>query len=653
MARKRRIRKERQAGAAQPRALPDKPREARGRRWIVTSVVLGLVTTIAVLGIAITNRTDRWPAGFSKGSASGFNLLLITLDTTRADHLGCYGYETAQTPVLDGLASSGVRFAHALTAVPITLPSHATILTGLYPPHHGARNNGDLTLDGSQVTLAEILKKQGYETGAFISAFVLDARFGLDQGFDLYDNDVELDQSSGMMSRIAQRKADEVTDVAVEWLESRDVGRPFFAWVHYYDPHRPYKPPPAFAGRFAGDLYDAEIAFMDAEIGRLLAALDKKKLRDKTLIVVVGDHGESLGEHNENTHALLVYDSSMKVPLIFTCTGLFSGGAVIDDFTAATVDVFPTVLELLGVDHHGPGDGMSLVETRIDRDRAIYMETYATFLNHGWAPLSALHRHDDKYILAPVPEYYDLAADPNELDNIYDTVSGRQLVLRDQLVSDLADRLSGWPSLEGLVESAQQLDPETIRKLESLGYVGTGSGAAAAADPSQLPDPKDMMPVMRMVDEAQALEQTGEYERALVLLQKAERLSPRNNHVLYALGKNLLWLSRETKAEEVLKRANEIKVRASVLLLLAQIKIKQREFEVARLLLDQAEERDPNLGAIYVARGDIVALQGNADGAIAEYERGKKIDPYRVAKAAEARIAGVRQAWEQSRRQTK
>ncbi len=649
MTRKRRKPKDGQVGAVQSAELHHNPRR---RPRILTLVALALAATIAVVGIAITNRTSPWPASLSKGSASGFNLLLVTLDTTRGDHLGCYGHETAQTPVLDGLASSGVRFEHAVTTVPVTLPSHATILTGLYPPHHGVRNNGDHILDGSQVTLAEILKEKGYETGAFISAFVLDARFGLDQGFDLYDHEVELDQSTGVTTRVAERPADAVTNVAVRWLESRDTNRPFFGWVHYYDPHRPYRAPSAYAARFRDDPYDAEIAFMDAEIGRLLNSLDRIGVRQKTLVVVVADHGESLGEHEEKTHALLVYDSSMKVPLIFSCPGLFADGAVLDGFIVGTVDVFPTVLDLLGIDHDGACDGLSLLQSPLDQDRVLYMETYATFLNHGWAPLAALRRHTDKYILAPVPEYYDLLADPNELNNLYDSASVRQMAARDELVSDLAARMAGWPSLEGLMDSTQQLDAETRRKLESLGYLGTGSNAAADADPDQLPDPKEMMPVMVMVDEAQALEQQERFEEALAILEQAERMSPRNNHVLYALGKTFLSMKRETEAERMLTRANEIKPRAGVLLLLAQIKIKQWEFELADLFLDEAEARDPNFGAIYLARGDILMMRGNPEKAIMEYERGKQIDPFRVAKAADDRIAGVRQAQQKKRRKS-
>jgi len=625
---------------APPKQTPARPRGPR--RSTLPMVVAGVALLAAALWFATSRSSGSWPSDLGNASAKGFNLLVITLDTTRADHLGCYGDKQAETPVLDALAESGVRFAHTVCAAPLTLPSHSTIFTGLYPPNHGARNNGDHTLKEENVTLAEILKDKGYQTGGFVSAFILDARFGLNQGFDHYDNEVSTDQLPGdFMDQIAQRPADAVTDTALRWIESRQQDRPFFAWVHYYDPHSPYLPPPDYAARFPDRLYDGEIAFMDSQIGRLLAGLDREGLRDNTLIVVVGDHGESLGEHDETTHALLVYDSSMTVPFILSCPGVFGGGVVLDGFTVGTVDVMPTILDLLGIPPLDVSDGISLVQALPSPDRVYYMETYATFLNDGWAPLTALRRHTDKYILAPMPEYYDLANDPHELDNVYDTVFGEPMNRRDELVADLAARLAEWPSIEGLVKGLVQLDPETIRQLESLGYVGTGSGAAASSDLASLPDPKSMMPVQRMTDEARALKRDGRLPEALALLQRAEKLSPKNNSVLHSLGTTLLGLGREAEAAEFLAKANAVKPRACTSLLLAQIKIRQKDFRVAAPLLKQAKELDPNFGGIYIALGDLLGLTDHPKKAIEAYEMGKEIDPFRVKEIAEARIQNV------------
>jgi arylsulfatase A-like enzyme len=228
------------------------------------------------------------------GSAAGANLLVITLDTTRADHLGCYANATAETPVIDALAARGIRFASTVTPAPVTLPAHTSLFTGLYPPTHGVRNNGEYRLAPDHQTLAEILQANGYETGAFVSAFILDARFGLNQGFDRYDDRVAAATGSAFPAGTQERRAAAVTDAALEWLATRESTRPFFAWVHYFDPHAPYQPPEPFAARFAGRLYDGEIAYMDTQIGGLLRGLQQAARADRTLIVVVGDHGEGL-----------------------------------------------------------------------------------------------------------------------------------------------------------------------------------------------------------------------------------------------------------------------------------------------------------------------------------------------------------------------
>lgn len=647
MAKRRRKRnasdRERRPPAVQPPGLPGKNRR---RRFVLLFLAVGVALAVSVL-VLLRQTTAAWPRELGRGSAEGFNLLVITLDTTRADHLGCYGHASAQTPVLDELANRGVRFEHAVCTVPLTLPSHATIFTGLYPPNHGVRNNGDHTLATEQVTLAELLLARGYSTGAFVAAFVLDARFGLNQGFELFDDRVDPRRPVDHISGYPHRAGDQVTDSAIAWLASHDVTSPFFAWVHYYDPHAPYRPPPPFDRQFANARYDGEIAFMDMQIGRLLKSLEDLGVRDRTLVVVLADHGESLGEHNEKTHGQLVYDASMKIPLIFNCPAIFSSGVVVDDFTAGTVDVLPTILDLLGMAVPAGLDGVSLVQGPPPDDRALYMETFSTFLNHGWAPLSALRRDADKYILAPRPEYYDLEADANELSNVYNTASVETFLKRDELVADLATRLAGWPSIEGIVASMEQLDADTIRKLEALGYVGVGSGAAADADLDQLADPKDMMHVMRTLDEAAALAAQQRVPEAVRILEDAATKAPRDHHVLFQLASNLLKLNREDDAYAVLTKATNIRPAANALVLLAQIDIKRMNFESAHTYLSQAEAVDAGFGALYLARGDILALMGDPVGAIRQYERGKQVDVYRVGEAADARIIGIKRTMEQ------
>ena len=276
----------------------------------------------AILGDGITHKimpelepVERIEA--DAGVLAGFNVVIITADTTRADHVGCYGNRSVETPFIDQLARDGILFAQAITPSPSTLPSHSSLLTGLYPSHHGARANGTFRLDEKVTTLAEMLKQKGYCTGAVISAFVLDSRFGLDQGFDLYHDDLTKGmQYSAHMFR--ERAAELSNEPATKWLRENADG-PFFLWVHYFDPHAVYLPPEPFRSQYADDLYDGEIAYVDAQIGVLLEQLDELGVRQKTLVIYTADHGEGLGEHGEQTHSLLVYDATLHVPLVISC----------------------------------------------------------------------------------------------------------------------------------------------------------------------------------------------------------------------------------------------------------------------------------------------------------------------------------------------
>ena len=572
------------------------------------------------------------PATLAPGAAAGFNVLVLTLDTTRADHLGCYGKADAETPAIDGLAADGVRFADAVTVAPVTLPSHATIFTGLTPPSHGIRDNSEYKLAPRHVTLAETLGEAGYETAAFLSAFVLDARFGLDQGFDVYDDRLSTEAAYG---DLAERDGTEVTNAAIRWLEKRSSDAPFFMWVHYFDPHHPYTPPPGQAQRFASAPYDGEIAAMDRQIGRLLATLDERELRDETLVVVVADHGESLGEHDEATHGMLIYESVMHVPLILSCPALVQGAHVVDDVVVSTTDVTPTVLDLLGIDDGAERDGLSLLEATQQPDRTVYMEALTPYLESGWSPLYGLRRHGDKYIEAPRREYYDLNADPTEWNNLYGSSNAKA---GESLVDDLTRRLAEAPPVEGSAESRQELEPEALAMLESLGY-------AAGVDPDErtgLEDPKDMMVVMKNVGRAEALIEEGKLQEALLLTQRAAERSPRHRRVLIDKATIEAMLGRNDEALATLEVFNGIRPSADGYLLMAQIQIAQGKLDEARGNLAKAEALEPRHGGICIARGDMHAIGGDAAAARREYERAIEIDPNRITSAARARIANLR-----------
>jgi choline-sulfatase len=583
-----------------------------------------------------------WPEGLVRGSASGANVLLITLDTTRADRLGCYGHKGVETPNLDALAAGGIRFDDAVTVVPVTLPAHTTIMTGVDPPTHGVRHNGEYRLEAGRATLAEVLAGAGYETAAFVSAFVLDARFGLSRGFSVYDDDVGVSASSvtDFSRPIYERSATAVTDRAIAWFKGHDSSKPFFSWVHYFDPHAPRQPPSPFASRFAGRLYDGEIAYMDSQIGRLLRALDKAGAIENTLIIVVADHGESLGEHDEATHAKLIYESTMHVPLILSYPKRINRGHVVDAVVVSIADVMPTVLELVGVSHDGEFDGVSLLAGRLDRKRMIYMETLAPYLDSGWSPLYGIRRHQDKYILAPTPEYYNLGVDPHELDNLFTEPSELAASSRNLLVAELSSRMVGLPSLAAAAASAKKLDPDAQRQLESLGYVGSIPDADTPGD--ELADPKEMMAVLQAIDEAEGLATAGRTDEAFVIITGVVSEFPRDPKALVALGKVYLHQDRREKAEEVLRKAHAIRPSARVCILLAQLMIAGQRIDEAANFLDQAEVLEPLHGGIYLARGDWLTMQGRPLEAIASYEHAKEVDPYRTAREAELRIAKLR-----------
>jgi arylsulfatase A-like enzyme/predicted negative regulator of RcsB-dependent stress response len=596
----------------------------------------------AVLSIAAAS-ADAAPAtrgaGFAAGaSGAGFNVLVVTLDTTRADRLGCYGRAGGTTPHLDALAARGLRFAHAVTVAPTTLTSHATIFTGLIPPRHGVRINSEDRLDASQVTLAEVLSAKGYETAAFVSSFVLDARFGLDQGFATYDDRVETATGPAFAQGTNERAGPATTDAALAWLARRDAKRPFFAWVHYFDAHAPYAPPAPFAARFPEAPYDGEVAAVDAEVGRLLDALDRAGLRDRTLVVVLGDHGESLGQHGEATHGHFVYRSVMDVPLIVANPRLVPVPAVVDGGVVSTADVTPTVLDLVGAGDDRPRDGVSLAAERPDRRRTVYMETLVPFLDFGWSPLFGLRRLADSYVLAPRPEYYDLIADPGEGANLHATAKGDAGLARDQQAATLSRLLARFPPYQQAATTAPAPDPETRARLESLGYLG---GAGAAADASHLADPKDMVEVTTQLVDANALLAAGRLPQALALCKRALARSKGDRSVLLAAAKIYLRMNRLKEAEDALRGFTAIQPKADVSVLLAQILILDgREAEAERLLA-QAESLDPRHGAVWIARGDLARKRGNKEDARAAYEKARTVDPYRAGGIAAARLTAL------------
>ena len=472
-----------------------------------------VLATVACRKVS-TPEADEAPLNLSLPNA---NILLITLDTTRADRIGAYGYTLAETPRLDALASEGVLFEQTITPTAFTLPSHSSIMTGLYPPFHGMRLNGGSALADVQVTLAEQLTQAGYRTSAVIAAFVLDQRWGLGQGFESFDDDIAMEPEQKLDLAGVQRRADRVVDLGLEWLESDDE-RPFFAWMHFYDPHIPYDPPEPYASRFGGrglsGLYDGEIAFADSQIGRALDWLEERGMAEDTVVVVVGDHGESLGQHGESEHGYFVYDATVRVPLIIRVPGSDLENVRVPA-QVRTIDVLPTVLELVGVEAPEPLHGESLVPLMLEPDGEgpgyAYSESMSVHLQYGWSALYSIRTADHKFIDAPRAELYDLAADPSETTNVF----RREFDLAEELRAALADLRTEIET--GAPETQEaDLDEETLGMLAALGYVG---GDTAAPEGTNLADPKDKIHLFEAVGRASVLMLGEDYDEGASVLE--------------------------------------------------------------------------------------------------------------------------------------
>ena len=515
-----------------------------GKRWrwvAVLAVLLGLIATAAVLSRR-PPRTDRDAVariGSLRPAAHDLNVVVVTLDTTRADRLGCYGFTRVETPNLDALARQGVVFENATSTAPLTFPSHSSIFTGLIPPHHGARDNGGFFLEDARTTLAERLKAAGYATGAFIGAWVLESRWGLAQGFDEYSDRFELSKYKIISLGTVQKTGDEVMDGALKWLDSvRD--RRFFAWVHLYDPHAPYEAPEPYASRYRGQPYLGEIAYTDHVVGRLTGWLETQGLLEKTVIVVVGDHGESLGDHGEAAHAYFIYGATTHVPLIVRTPWGLTGRSPAQ---VSTVDILPTVLDVVGLAPQEGIDGRSLARALFDPaaplDHASYSETYFPRYHFGWQHLRSLRDDRYTYVDAPRPELYDRSQDPGETRNVFKAYSQRAEALRVRL--EEMSRTTGTQAPE-----RKQLDPETLQRLAALGYVGN----VIDVDPhAVLPDPKDKLPLFEAMNAAKSFAQDEDFERAVAKMKTVIAEDPNIMDAHLTIGN---WLARLKRGEEAI-----------------------------------------------------------------------------------------------------
>lgn len=655
----------------------------------------GGVLAILVAGAAAcdSNRAPK-AAPLPAGVLRGANVLLVTIDTLRADRLGAYGSTRGLTPTFDRLAAEGLRFASAYAHVPLTLPSHASLMTGGYPTRHGVRDNGAFRLDDQSPTLAAALKGAGYRTAAFVGSFVVDARFGLNRGFDVYD-DRMLGSSTALEP--VQRNAEQVLAPALEWIVGSTAqtkapasqapsptspqppaSSPWFVWAHLYDPHEPYTPLEPYRSRYSAEPYDGEVAFADAALGSFLDRLRVGGALDNTLVVLTADHGESLGEHGERTHGLFAYDATLRVPLVVWAQSKIASAVFRDPMRL--VDVTPTVLDLVGAPPLASADGRSVrpfvAGERQFEDPGSYFEALNANLTRNWAPLTGIVHGGHKLIDLPLPEIYDLAADPGEQRNVYASQRDRARDLEARL-----DRLAAGAA----TAAPAAVDAETQNRLRSLGYVVAPverkRNYTAADDPKRLVHLDgaldDAVASWSRGDAARAIETlraavrerpdfTVAYDRlafmlrgsgrvadAVALLDEAARAGHADRPLLRSLGGMLRDagdLKRSAAVLEPLVRDDPSDVQAADAL--GQTYARMGRGAQARVMFDRVLAVSPNTAATWNNLGALLLSENRAADAVAAFSKALTINPdlataYNGLGVAYARLGQIERAVEQ------
>jgi arylsulfatase A-like enzyme/Tfp pilus assembly protein PilF len=591
-------------------------------------------------------------------STDGPNVLVITIDTLRADHLGCYGYKNIHTPNIDALAADGARFERAYTPVPITLPSHTVIFTGTYPTASGIHDFSANRLGAQSVTMASLLKEKGFTTGAVVASAVLDSRFGLNRGFDFYYDHFDFNRLEEANLDEMERPANMVADLALEWL-AHNSQQPFFFWMHLYDPHYPYNPPAPFSAQYQSHPYDGEIAFADEQVGRVIEFLKAKGLYEKTLIVLSGDHGEGLGEHGEKTHGFFIYDSTLHIPLILRVPGAAHAKKIATP--VSTADILPTVLAELSIPAPSQVQGISLMPELEDKppggSRGLYAETFLPRLHFNWSELRGIRFGKYQFIEAPKPELYDLEQDPGELRNLFPEKKAVASEMQGKLTALIRSYTPGTELAEKM-----PLDPALMERLRALGYAGFSGGGDETAKAATLPDPKDRIQVYELISEGMSDGQHGRYEESIAKLSEALKTEPDSVAVNYLIGLDYYRIQDYSKSAEHLGRVMQMSPNyalAAFHLGLAQARAGKSDEAIATfrraLQLDvtnftaaydlgemylqkgmvddaaaafrQAVTVNPGYAMAHLALGQLLLRQGNVDQAVAELRSAVHLTP--------------------------
>ncbi len=587
---------------------------------IILLFVIALITVFLIIYIFFL---PRRPSFSSLKNGREFNYILVTVDTLRADRIRCYGFPSIETPYIDLFASRGVKFEKCFAQTPLTLPSHTSILTGTHPLFHGVRDNGGFLVPDELKTLAECFKDRGYETSAFVAAYVLDAKWGLSQGFDHYFDNFDLSRFQKISLGSVQRPADEVMDEALSWLEEKKE-RKYFTWIHLYDPHTPYEPPPPYDQKYPGRPYIGEIAFTDSQLGRLWQFLENNNFLENTFIIFASDHGESLGEHRESTHGFFVYQEGIHVPLIFV-TPFENLQEVSSSAVVSLVDIMPTVCEMAGIPIPAQVQGESLLPLFFDPEKShsyAYAETYYPRFHYGWSELKSFQNQRYKLIMAPDLELYDLTEDPEEKENLAPS--------QKKIVAELKSEAESF--IEKYSENAfeidyRKIDEETREKLAALGYIGIFSDSSKLKG-RKLANPREKIVIFNQLSRAKEIGLEGKVEEAVEIIKGVIADDPDIIDAYFFLG-NIYF--KEGDYEEAVANFMEALERrpddSFTVINIANSYRRMGKIEEAESFILDHLERGIIDSQFFFILGGIKVIQQKDDEAIQYYEQCLSINP--------------------------
>lgn len=609
-------------------------RVSRTRRRLKSFLALGIFLTVAIFAVVVAKRRLKPLSGFLSSSRAT-PVLLITVDTLRADHVGCYGSRAAETPAIDFLAAQGVRFDDALAQIPLTTPSHAVILSGTYGMWNGSRDYVRSRMRPDAGLIAQAFQRHGYDTAAFVSAWPVGSSWGFARGFQTFDDRIESHSADNPTFLSAERRAGETIDHTLAWFKARPANekaaKPFFVWVHLYDPHSPYDPPEPFHSVYAGHLYDGEIAYADSQLGRLFDYLRQSGDYDRALVVLLSDHGESLGEHGEDEHGFFVYRSTLRVPLIFK---LPSGTAGANDprvieSPVGIVDVAPTLLELthlqdsLARQFQGSSLAALVLGKSAASQRPVYSESYYGLDSFGWCPLRSVTTARYQYIDAPRAELYDVAQDPSEKHNLLQQHNADASVLRDE-ISNIERRYTATASP---ASPALPVSSEAVEKLRSLGYVAYSAPVVSMNDKDR-PDPKDHVETFKAALLGEKLAGKNDFEGSDRVLLPLRAKEPDLFFISFRMGENARAEHRLAEAERQLQAC--LKINPSfdpALISLAQVTVEEGKPDEARALLEFAISKNPRSYQAYNELGRMARSAWRLDEAQKYLQKAVELNP--------------------------